>query len=86
MPEEFATRRDLNGLGTKVNGVSSLQAAQTVRIDRNEKDIGEIWKAIDVLRETLTRMTGKMGMIMGVGLGATFLVSLATLILQFVKG
>ena len=69
MSDDFVTRRELNGLGERVNTLSEKQAATAVQVEVNKDDVGKLWEAIDCIRQTIQSMKWQIALIVGVGIG-----------------
>lgn len=52
----------INGLGRRLNKVENTQAEQSVKIDRNEKDIGLIWNGIGEMQRAINGILWKVAL------------------------
>jgi hypothetical protein len=65
--QEYATHQDLNGFGKRVNGVEGDTRENTVRSERNESDIQDLFRlatentrGIYAIKESLAHLVGKV--------------------------
>jgi hypothetical protein len=58
MPEhvEYATRQELNGIGSRVNSVERVQAGHTEALDRSKLDTRDLWDQLAKHREDAARI------------------------------
>lgn len=84
MPDEFATRFELNGLGQRVNGTEIISARHDEKIKSILIDAAvqkrDSWVAIGELRNTVLGVIVKMSVITGgivvIGITASLLVQI----------
>ena len=82
--------RDMNGIGSKLNDLDKGLAVIASKSDRTDRDVLEVWKAIDGIRcdikdikEKMSGIISKMSWIAGsISAGA---VILSTLLEQFLR-
>ncbi|MCK4521368.1 MAG: hypothetical protein KAU20_02255 [Nanoarchaeota archaeon] len=80
MTDDFAKRKELNGLGMRVHEVELTSARHDERIStlqlNTAKHQNALWQAIDALKESSTSMIIKISVIMGGIATAGFILTL----------
>lgn len=88
MPEDFATKGELNGLGSRVSGAEIILAVQDEKIKTIQREAAEekrdVWRAIGDFRNVEKSLIAKVSVIMGV---ISMIGMLGTVLIQvFLKG
>jgi hypothetical protein len=82
MPTIEEVANDLNGFGVRVNKAEIAIGQQAVRSDRGEKDVEELWKAVDGIRNDIKGMIWKVsGIAGGISVVSIVIVSVIELII-----
>jgi len=85
MPTIEEVANDLNGFGVRVNKAEIAIGQQAVRSDRGEKDVEELWKAVDGIRSDIKGMIWKVSGITG-GISVLSIVIVAVIELLIFSG
>lgn len=72
----------INGFGSRLNGVTERVAQVEVKTDRNTSDVKGLWDAIDELRILGVGLVVKVSTIVGIGI---FITTVAPIIIMFFK-
>lgn len=82
--------KDINAVGARVTEIDKETAKVTVKVERTERDVSEIWCAIDGIRTDLKCIKDEMAKVIGkvswvAGAISASAVIVATLLQEFLK-
>lgn len=72
---------DLDGYGKRLNTMEISSGKNGVKVDRNEREIGGLWKSVEAIKEDIKGMTGKIAWIAG---GISFVSIIVVSVVQLV--